>query len=195
MTQFKTAFIRGQRIFRNLFIDLRFGKILGGTYLKPVKSDNSDYEALSRIFEDRILPDDVLVDIGCGNGRVINWWLRHHPTHLMFGIELEPEIGADTQKRLKKYANVNIIIGNAIQNLPQNGSLFYFYNPFPSEIVSQLIKQVAKQFKPENKIRLFYYNCKYIDLFESDPNWHVDHINIGGALSAPWDPLAILTLI
>jgi len=38
---------------------------------------STDYAALPFIFtRDTVLETDVLVDIGCGKGRVINWWLE-----------------------------------------------------------------------------------------------------------------------
>lgn len=69
----------------NVLLDRRYGGWSGGS--RP--SSHADiganlfgsvhYYELPRIFNARnglqITPADVLVDIGCGKGRVINWWL------------------------------------------------------------------------------------------------------------------------
>ncbi len=71
------------RIIRNAFIDIQYGGLLGGkiktryTHLGAVETENTDYRALYPIFMNRIQPSDVLVDIGCGKGCVINSWLAH----------------------------------------------------------------------------------------------------------------------
>ncbi len=181
---------------RNLVMDLRFGKVLGGTYLQKIKpTENSDYEALSRIFKNRINDDDILVDVGCGNGRVINWWLQHHPKNKMIGIELSEEIASKTSVRLQRFPNVTIIQGNAIESLPDDGTLFYFYNPFKRDVVRKFNEQIKRQFKSTQNVRFFYYNCKYVDIFERDPKWHVEFVDLGGPSSAPFDTLAIMRLI
>ncbi len=107
--------VRGFRVVRNLLIDLRFGKVLSGIYLTQPKSGNSDYRALSKIFENRIRESDVLVDVGCGPGRVITWWQSHYPANQKIGIEIDEAIAWQTQKRLNKHQNVTIISGDAIE--------------------------------------------------------------------------------
>jgi hypothetical protein len=75
-------FLRGLVQTWNVAYDLRFGEILRGdiptrfSEFGAERSSNVSYYALSLIFKDEpIAPDDVLVDVGCGKGRMINWWL------------------------------------------------------------------------------------------------------------------------
>ncbi len=187
---------------RNLLIDLRFGRPLGGTFFSMRNrtnsyspfATNSDYVALTRIFEDQVMPSDVLVDIGCGHGRVINHWLRHYSRNQIIGIECFHDIAARTRERLKSYDNVKIITGNALEALPENGSLFYFYNPFGPESVQLLKQQFCKLFDRDQKVKFLYYNCRHVDIFECDPAWTVTRVNIGGGASSPFSELAILKM-
>ncbi len=80
----------------------------------------------------------MLVDIGCGKGRVINFWLHQGLTNRLIGLELDPDVATAAQQRLAPYRNVQIIVGDAIENLPTDGTLFYLYNPFERPIVEAL---------------------------------------------------------
>ncbi len=179
---------------RNLLVDLRFGKILGGIHITQPDSGNSDYRALSKIFENRIRESDVLVDVGCGRGRVINWWLTHHPRNNIIGIEVDENIARQTQKRLDKHQNVKIVSGDAIENIPENGTIFYFYNPFELEEVEAFKDRLASLFDPSRRILLLYHNCKHISVFENDPDWSVERVDLGGAKSAPFGDLAVISM-
>ena len=81
--------------------------------LDAERSSNVTYYALSLIFKgETIAPDDVLVDVGCGKGRVLNWWLSKRLPNRIVGLELDPEVAAHTRHRLRKYRNVTIITGD-----------------------------------------------------------------------------------
>jgi tRNA G46 methylase TrmB len=127
---------------------MRYGGLLGGetntryAHIGARETANCDYEALSRIFANRIKASDVLVDIGCGKGRVINWWLHNGCRNRIIGIELDEEIANRTRQRLRRYKNVSIITGDAIQNLTADGTLFYLYNPFKEHIMEAFKKRL-----------------------------------------------------
>lgn len=186
--------VRSYRIIRNAVIDYRYGGLLGGAYLSPHLTSNSDYEGLSYIFENRIKASDVLVDIGCGTGRVINWWLSYAPHNRIIGLELDEELAKQTRQRLQNYKNVTIIAGDAVQHIPPDGTLFYLYNPFGREVMKAFKKRLISLFSERHEITVFYYNCKHVDIFENDPAWIVELTNVGPPSSMPFDQLAILKL-
>jgi hypothetical protein len=68
---------RAIRLTRNVLFDLRYGGFLGGSHTSPYAAlgiyiaVNTDYRALRLIFEERLKDSNVLVDMGCGKGRVI----------------------------------------------------------------------------------------------------------------------------
>src|SRR5215469_3193350 len=162
----------GIRLLRNLLLDLRYGRFLGGTRKSPyahlgiVDTANTGYEALPLIFRDSIKQSDVLVDIGCGKGRVINWWLSRGLHNSIIGIELDETVAKATQRRLRRYTNVKIISGDAIANLPENGTIFYLFNPFDEPWVAALKDRLAMIFALGGNRTVFYYNCVHVNVFK-----------------------------
>lgn len=137
---------------------------------------HSKYSAFPIIFRFvRIKKDDVLVDVGCGKGRVINYWIFKKYKNKIIGLELDKRIAKQTAKQFSRLKNVTIIPGNALLHIPQDGTVFYFYNPFSKEVVHQFETILAEMF--QNKpIKIIYYNPKSIDVFYND-RWRVNYIN------------------
>jgi SAM-dependent methyltransferase len=174
-------FLRGVVQPWNLAYDLRFGEILRGDIptrfaeLDAERSANVSYYSLSLIFKDEtIAPDDVLVDVGCGKGRVLNWWLSKRLPNRIVGLELDPEVAAHTRHRLRKHPNVTIIAGDAVEHLPADGTLFFLFNPFHEAVVSRF-KEKVLQLPRRDRIRIHYNNCVHVDVFENDPRFSVEH--------------------
>lgn len=189
-------FSRGKRLFRNACLDLRYGAFLGGirktpyAHLGVYDTANSDYEALPLIFNDVIQESDVLVDIGCGKGRVINWWLSRGLRNPMIGIELDKLVADDTRRRLRRHGNVQIICGDVLAHLPKNGTIFYLFNPFDRKWVVALKDELSRLFVQGNKRSVYYYNCVHLDVFENDPDWTVEKRTLQGSR---FHPLAVIT--
>ena len=87
-------FSRLLRKIRNAALDFRFGAFVGGKIEESAFSaeganapGNSDYEVLAQVFDGRISLNDVLVDIGCGRGRVLNYWLSLGLGNRIYGLE------------------------------------------------------------------------------------------------------------
>jgi hypothetical protein len=171
----------------NAFFDIQYGGFLFDVA-------NSDYSALSSIFENRIKPQDVLVDIGCGKGRVINWWLSRRLENRIIGLEMDEDTSNKTRRRLRKYKNVTIIHGNAIENIPADGTLFYMFNPFGRQDVEALKIRLASLFGQRGGITLLYYNCVYVGVFQQDPAWNVEHFDVGRPSPIPFSRCAIIQI-
>jgi hypothetical protein len=177
-------FLRGLVQTWNVAYDLRFGEILHGdiptrfSELGAERSSNISYYALWLIFKgESIAPEDVLVDVGCGKGRMINWWLSRRLRNQIVGLEIDPEIAAHTRHRLRKYRNVTIVTGDGIENLPADGSLFFLFNPFQESVMSRFQERIF-QLPRRDKIRIFYYNCAHADVFENDPRFSVEYLDL-----------------
>jgi hypothetical protein len=167
----------------NLLFDLRYGGFSGGTVrtkhesLGACDTDNTSYRALAYLFKDiSITPTDVLVDVGCGKGRVINWWLSRRIGNPIIGVELDEEIAAWTRRRLRKYRNVTILQGNALTLMPLPGTIYYLYNPFTEPVVRQF-KEKLEQASASN-IRIIYFNNLHAHLFQNNPGWEVKSISV-----------------
>jgi SAM-dependent methyltransferase len=170
---------------RNAMLDLRYGKFLGGTirsryeHLGAFHVANTPYDDLPFLFAAAgVADDDVFVDVGCGKGRVINWLLSHHAVNRIVGIELDPDVCRATAKRLRRFANVEIRCGDATTMLPDSGTVFYLFNPFDEHVLRRFADAFLAAGGGGKRRRIVYYNCKYLEVFESDPRFLVDEIEL-----------------
>ena len=165
-------------------IDLQFGRRLCRTDLnQSIYKDgrhtmvHTQYHVLRDIFARvPVAADDVLVDVGCGEGRVINFWLSQGWKNPMIGIEVVEAVAEQTRKRYRKYGNVSIVTGDALVNLPRNGTLFFLYNPFGDDMVARF----EKAMRPLNA-RIVYHQINYMEPFKSEL-WRIEPLNSNGAI-------------
>lgn len=163
-------------VVRNVAIDLRYGGILAGDIKTRYRSAgahnivNSQYSVLPHIFADRIHADDVLVDVGCGKGRVINWWLSLGLRNRIVGIELDPEVASGTEKRLRRYDHVEIVNADATTAVPEEATLLYMYSPFDEGAMHRFKADMERRFRRRG-ITALYWNPEYLDVFHGDPQW------------------------
>jgi SAM-dependent methyltransferase len=179
-------------------VDLRYGGWCGGREPNPfaaqgaVQVQSTHYDTLSRIFREsgiRVSPEDVLVDVGCGKGRVINWWLSQGWRNPMVGLELLEAVAERTRARLARFPNVRVIAGDAVENLPAEGTLFYLYNPFGAERVGAMAARLAEGARTPERVRVLYLNPRYLDAFTADPRWEARIVPSGAS-----EPAALLSL-
>lgn len=136
---------------RGAVLDLRYGGKPCLTDLKTNGRDahrhtmvHSDYHALRTLFARvPITRRDVLVDVGCGEGRVINFWLSEGLTNPMVGLEGHKPVAERARRRYRRYPNVTIIHGDAVDNLPRSGTIFYLYNPFSEQTMARFAAALA----------------------------------------------------
>jgi SAM-dependent methyltransferase len=173
---------RAPKTLRNALIDLRYGGFLGGTTrtryaaLGAFDTANSDYTDLPALFSAAHPTDgDVLVDVGCGKGRAVNWLLGHYPANEIIGIEIDPEICAHTARRLRRHKRVQIRCGDATTMLPPEGTIFFLFNPFDEAAMKRFI---AALLETRDRKRVIYYNCKYVRLFLDDSRFEVEEIEL-----------------
>jgi hypothetical protein len=190
----------GVRIVRNALIDLHYGGLLGGELKSrfsdrhAVETANSDYVGMSYMFEGRIKDSDVLVDVGCGRGRVINSWLHSGYRNLMIGLELDDEVAERTRRRLRKFDNVTIITGDAVENIPPSGTLFYMYHPFGEPVMEAFKNRLKSMFDRDSGITILYFLPRHVDVFRRDPAWTVETVEVGGKSAYTFHPLAVIKM-
>ena len=175
-------------------VDLRYGAILKGkipsnySHLGATDTINSDYKVLEKLFLNQIRPSDVLVDIGCGKGRVLNWWLEKYRDREIYGIELDPVIAEQTRRRLRRHRNVTILTGDACFLIPNEGSLFYLFHPFDGTVMRRFAEEIRKNPRAANGLlrRIIYFNSIHIDVFEGNPCFSIKEVapmyNLNGAV-------------
>jgi SAM-dependent methyltransferase len=164
----------GWLIVHDAWLDRRFGAWCGGTVASPfaaqgaVQTQSATYRSLARLFSHpgaRIGPADVLVDVGCGKGRVINHWLRCGLGNRMVGIERTPAVAEQAQARLAQFGNVEILVGDAVAVLPADGTLFFLFNPFGHETMEALVRQLLVHANTQT-LRVVYLNPRHQDVFD-----------------------------
>jgi len=120
----------------------------------------------------KIYKDDIIVDVGCGTGRVLKWLRVNGNKNKMYGIEINEELANFAREKLKKDQSIKIISGNVLDNLPKDATLFYIFNPFNVDMVKQLISKLD-QIYIDKSIRIIYYNPQGIREFAKDPKWDI----------------------
>jgi hypothetical protein len=163
--------------------DLRYGGVLRGDIRSRYRRAgaynvvNSPYSVLPHIFRGRIGPEDVLVDVGCGKGRVINWWLAQGLRNPMVGLEIDPAVASATAKRLSAFGNVTIVHDDATTGVPDDATLLYMYNPFDCAATTRFKDNLAWRFHRRG-ITALYWNPQWLEVFEGDPRWTTQLIEL-----------------
>lgn len=167
------------RTLRNAMFDLRYGGWSGGYMRNPTAGASgtgaTDYAIMPQIFDGRINPSDVLVDVGCGKGRVINWWLSRGLKNRIYGIEMLEDVAASVRRRLQKFQNVTIITGDATEQLPGDGTLFFLFNPFEDWLMDRF-RERTLEIKPRGQFTIIYFAPEHLHVFQKDRRWKIEVI-------------------
>lgn len=175
-----TTICRGPTILRSALRDLKHGQLLAGTirtrfaHLGAFHTTNSPYADLDRLFAGvDVGPGDVIVDVGCGKGRALNWFLERYPGNRIKGIELDPEICRKTARRLRRHANVTILCGDAATLLPPDGTIFYLFNPFDGAVMTRFATAVLTL----PAATIVYYRAEFVEPFRASPRFTVSELD------------------
>lgn len=169
---------------RNYLTDRRYGGFAGGTqgndYLDEgmLGFSSVDYVQLEKIFSRanglEIRPDDVLVDIGCGKGRVINWWLGLGLGNRIYGLELDERLASQARTRLAPWPNVSILTGDALANLPEDATILFMFNPFWDNVVARFKDRLIEVYGEGSPVRIAYFMPMFKEQFSADPRFVVE---------------------
>ena len=174
----------GTELVRNHLIDRRYGGSCAGSQqtsfpeLGIYGTSSVDYWQLKRIFSAEnglaLTRGDVLVDVGCGKGRVLNYWLELGLGNRIVGIELDPHFATFAARRLSDHPQVEVICGDALEALPRDGTVFFLFNPFGPEMLARFGERIATIFDPRQRLVVVYYFAMHADVFERDPRFVVE---------------------
>ena len=182
------------RVAYGAYWDWKFGGWCGGVKASPYAHQgdcftiSSDYLQLKILFRSDRVPitaDDVLVDVGCGKGRVINHWLMCGHRNRMVGMEINEDIARLPRRGLRRYLNVSILTGDAIKLLPADGTIFYLWNPFDVKVMHRFKSRLMEVCGRRGNVILIYYNCEAIQVFEGGPDWIIDRLDGEPGLAFP----------
>ncbi len=129
-------------------------KNLGATNSQP-----SHWLILKELFKNsKFTSDDKIIDIGCGQGRVIAFLIKKKFPGIIHGIEIDSEIAAICADWSKKYNQVSIFNGNAFEHEYNQYTVLFMGRPLEQP---QLISFIEKL---ENEIDhpiMLYHNWSY----------------------------------
>jgi SAM-dependent methyltransferase len=170
----------GLELARDFFLDHNYGGWCGGIVRTPYPeldarvTQSTHYWELMKLFREvPVKESDILVDVGCGKGRVINYWLHMGFKNPIFGVELNQRVAEWTRERFKGYPNVNIITGSILDHIPPLANFFFLYNPFGEGVMEEFKASLRGTSRDRPDLRILYYNCVHRDVFVNDPDWFV----------------------
>ncbi len=119
------------------------------------------YPVLQRLAESGYLyQESVLVDYGCGKGRV-GFFFSHVVGCRTIGLEYDEEIfcqAMENRRRFRREERVSIRCMRAEAFEVHEADCFYFFNPFSVEILKSVMGRMTESYyHMPRRMRLFFY--------------------------------------
>ena len=121
------------------------------------------YTVLERLANSGLIREnDVVLDYGCGKGRV-DYFLSHQTKANTIGIEYDERIyrGAiENQKTFLSRAKTELLLARAeLYEVPRSVNRCYFFNPFSVEILRKVMARILESYyeNPRDVLLFFYY--------------------------------------
>jgi SAM-dependent methyltransferase len=137
-------------------------------------------------------PEDVLYEVGCGNGRPLIV-ARQFPFKRLVGIELstrmhEQAVANLASCRLGPKSPVELINGDALaQPIPEGTSIVFFSSPFQGELFDRFIAHLLDDLDSHpRRLRFVYYNPREQAKLKASSRFRLDHRFPGLRPSREW---------
>lgn len=121
------------------------------------------YSVLERLAESGLIGSgDVVLDYGCGKGRV-SFFLSYRTKAKTIGIEYDERIyenATENQKTVLSKAKANFVLTKAEEYVvPLDVNRCYFFNPFSVEILRKVMVRILESYyeHPREVFLFFYY--------------------------------------
>lgn len=86
-----------------------------------------------------------LLDVGCGTGRVLAFFLHKGCAGRATGIELDPNLAAYARAWAARHTNLTVLQGSVLDLDLSPYTDFYLFNPFDQGILQRFIEQVEAE--------------------------------------------------
>lgn len=163
------------KIIVNAYIDITIQRRFCGGTIKAAQNkvadakatSNSSYNDIAVVFFSLLSLNskDIIVDVGCGKGRVFNYLLYRGIRNKLIGVEINSDVALHTRKSLSRYSNVSIIDSNINNSFPVEGTIFYLYNPFGLDSILEFSNNLKKS---NADFKLVYLSPTHKDVFIDD---------------------------
>lgn len=116
----------------------------------------------------------VFEDLGSGKGRTL-LMASDYPFRRIVGVELLPELHRIAQGNIQRYTSVQqkcfeieaICCDARDFRFPKEPTLLYLFNPFPEEVLDQVISSLGKSIESEPRVTyVVYYSPMYERVLE-----------------------------
>ena len=120
------------------------------------------YSVLERLANSGLIgKKDVVLDYGCGKGRV-DFFLAYQTKAKTIGIEYDERIyrsAIENQKAAASRAKTEFVLARAeAYEVPADVNRCYFFNPFSVEILHKVIARIVEShYENPRKVLLFFY--------------------------------------
>ena len=121
------------------------------------------YRVLERLGNSGLISKkDVVLDYGCGKGRV-DFFLAYQTKATSIGIEYDERIyyvAIENRKTAVSKSKAGFVLGRAEEFVvPVEVNRFYFFNPFSVEILRKVMTRIIESYyeKPREMYLFFYY--------------------------------------
>lgn len=132
--------------------------------------DPTPYVVLEDLVKlDLISEDDVIVDYGCGLGRV-GFFLNKMLGCKVIGVDHSERLLNMAYKNLESYGDTNDIVfvhSKAEEYVPRDANCFYLFNPFSTKIFRQVLRRIeeSREDNPRDILIFFYYSTVEYKLY------------------------------
>jgi precorrin-6B methylase 2 len=129
------------------------------------------YDAIFHILHRlHITSSDVLVEIGCGKGRVLLAAMQF-PLREVVGVELSSELASEGRRNVAKQARatprVEVLTLPAQEFDFRRGTLFYFFNPFGADTLRSVLSAMERGLREAPRpIRIVYVRPLHEDVLK-----------------------------
>ena len=163
------------------YVDLRIcGKPLTAIYATNIEGgtrcNSTCYWTLKEIFANsRFTKDDSLVDVGCGQGRLFAFLIKHHFPGKMTGIEYHTQTADYARSWIDtKYPdlNIRIINGDAFAHHYDEYNVFYLFNPFTKDYFIKFVELIESQLTHPIKLYFMTDQGKW-QILDQRPGWNM----------------------
>jgi SAM-dependent methyltransferase len=122
--------------------------------------------------------EDVFVDVGSGKGRAL-LLAAQYPFRRIVGIEISDALNAAARRNVARWSgqracsDIEIRAGDAARcPIPDDGTIFYFYNPFHGLTLQAVFDAIARsQASFPRRIWVVFNNTSHFQAIESDLSW------------------------
>ena len=104
------------------------------------------YSVLDNLFGDLgLTKDSRLLDVGCGAGRVLAYFVGAGLPGCVTGVELDPVLAAEAAAWSERYPQVEVVAGSAL-DLPLAGyTHVYLFNPFDTPVLQAFLDKLERE--------------------------------------------------